>query len=135
MSYGAWLYLVTSFDHAFGVVSADDDAYGWYGFHNYQRPQMPRRTLFGKKHTFNGITKQFYGPSVQPVIGDRFVADKAPGETNQTGNVYGTWYLSHGNRGTNAVYHDGHGKWWERAAVKGKDCCQTLGPKCIPLDL
>ena len=124
--------LVTGFDHAFGFISTNDR---WYGFHNYQRPQMPRRTLFGKLHTFNGITKQFYGPSVQPVIGDRFAPGKGVGEISVGGASYTTWYLSHMNRGANAVYHDGHGKWRERADIKTKDCCVTYDTKSIPIDL
>ena len=134
---GGMLYLVSSFDHAFGAVN---ETSGWYGFHAYSRPQMPRRTLFGKDHTFNGRTKHFYGPSVQPVFGDRFVPSRRYGDNiSPGGGIYGIWYVSHMNRGTNVVYHDGHAKWWESAAVKSQDCCQTYGngtyKKSIPLDL
>ena len=131
------MHLVTGYEHAFGFVNTTSD---WYGLYPYAKPQMPRRTLLGKDHTFNGRTKHFYGPSVQPVFGDRFVPSRRYGDNiSPGGGIYGIWYVSHMNRGTNVVYHDGHAKWWESAAVKSQDCCQTYGngtyKKSIPLDL
>ena len=139
----AGVYLITSYDNAFGWVSTDPEATTWYGFFsnasssNYG--QTPRLTMLGKgEQSFNGKKRTIKGTSAQPLCGDRFVIDRINGYSS--GGLIGSaskWRLGHRGLGTNAVYFDGHGKWWELPEMRARKIPKTVSfydSRCIPLD-
>lgn len=67
----------------------------------------------GWKHTV-------YGPSQQPLMGDRHRKDVF-GPCYATGDgILGSsaqFMMGHENNGTNTMYFDGHGKWWTHTEV------------------
>ena len=136
------MFLVTSYDNAFGWVSMGGSDFPWYGFPKKNTSiyaQTARLTMLGRgEQTVNGLKRTIKGPSVQPMCGDRFIIDSIDGSCGGAKiGAASKWLLGHRGLGTNAMYFDGHGKWWELSEVRSRTIAKTVpfyNNKCIPLD-
>ena len=134
-------YIITGFSNAFGWVGDGDGT--WYGFTKRNVSiygQTPRLTMLGKgEQTFGSVKRTIMRPTVQPLCGDRFVINAVDNSTGGTlwGSANG-WKLNHRALGTNALYFDGHGKWFDLPLMRERKIAKAVpfySDKCVPLDL
>lgn len=138
-------YIWTSFSNVFGwcLFGITSSTQPWFGLRTSTYSSYapaPRLSMLGKgAQTHNKTTRTIKGPSVHPMCGDRFVFDRIDGTSH--GNLWSAdygWKLNHRALGTNTMFFDGHGKWFDQPLMMRRGASKTVflyNSRCVPLDL